>query len=110
MDFTAFSSLCREEGLHINEAALREVFKSVDADGSGFIEKSEVESLLEKVRNAEQARVSSRTTGGDGHTRMDEMDSKFQSRMDAMEAKLDELLRLSNLAAGESTRAKAATS
>jgi len=92
MDFTAFSNLCKEQGMHINEAALREVFKSADADGSGFIEKSEVESLLAKVRDAEQAGGSSSSTGGDIHTRMDEMDSKFQSRMDMVEAKLDEIL------------------
>ena len=90
MDFTAFKNLCKEEGLHISEAALRGMFNSADADGSGFIDKSEVESLLAKVRTAEHGGGSSTT--GDIHARMDEMDSKFQSRMDAMDAKLDELL------------------
>ena len=96
MDFREFSKMVREREMAIHtEDALRRRFEDMDSDGSGFIEQSEVDFLLEKVRHAEQggSRTPTSSSTGDVHSRMDELDSKFQSRMDAIEAKLDELLR-----------------
>ena len=81
MDFKAFQELCEQHKVELSEARLRELFEEADKNQSGTIEANEVDLLMKKVKTEV--------------TPVDAMSNDvLLARMDAMEEKLDKLVRL----------------
>ena len=82
LDFDTFVSLCADKQINLPSARLREVFDAADVDSSGKIEGSEVGALIEKVAAEAEAMEAEPSV------------SELSERMDAMDKKLDKLVRL----------------
>ena len=93
-DFAKFVQTCEEEGIKLSEERLRQIFAKADKDNDGTIDESEVEALLEVVREEEgsSSNVTDLTNPNINQLiqRMDALEASMEARLDKLTQLLEE--------------------
>ena len=92
LDFPAFTAMCNDQGLSLDDAKMRELFDAADEDGSGTIDTDEVKKLIASVKVVVAKGGGAKDASGSGGAAVEEL----AARMDAMDKKLEKIIALLN--------------